>query len=359
MARAHGRAAEHAGDHDEAAVAGGLSGPASPQPLNPWRHLPDGRILSIMPKALPRGRRYRLVAHHEIIAWRNGGAAMLIGHPADRLNVVRGLTAPIVLFSPFWYGFPDGTLWVAALVIFAVIGDGNYVLHLHIHHPFSTKKWLNILLDLAMGASTGMTASNWRIQHRYGHHRGLDVPYRPNSDWETERYTALGALSFSIRGIWPTFWSPIVESFRKGVLADVKSPINYRWAFVEQCLLILLVLALAAWKPWLVLTFLLPWYALIYFISRYVDYLNHYGCDEHSPNPYERANNSLSRLFNWSCNNFGYHTAHHIKPTAHWTELPEIHAKIADKIPERLLKPVSWSCLLLPYHCLMAWRGRM
>ena len=94
-------------------------------------------------------------------------------------------------------------------------------------------------------------------------------------------------------------------------------------------------------------------------LSRYVDYLNHYGCDERSPNPCERANNCLNPLFNWSSNNFGYHTAHHRKPNAHWTELPEIHAQIADEIPPRLLKPFSWSCLLLPYHCMVALRGRM
>jgi fatty acid desaturase len=284
---------------------------------------------------------------------------MLIAHAADRLNVVRGLTAPIILFGPFWYGVPDGYFRVAALVIFAAVGDINYVLHLHIHCPFSTRRWLNLLLDLTMGTATGMTASNWRIQHRYGHHRGLDAPYRTDSGWETEKYTVLGALSFSIRGIWPTFWGPIAESFRKGVLGRVKEPIDYRWAFAEQALLILFVLALAAWQPWLVLGFLLPWYALVYFISRYVDYLNHYGCDEHSPNPHERANNSLSPLFNRTCHNFGYHTAHHVRPGAHWTELPAIHAEIADQIPARLLKPFGWFSLLLPYHCFLARRGRM
>ena len=282
-----------------------------------------------------------------------------VAHPADRLNVVRAASAPVVLFSPFWSGLPEGYAWLAALVIFAAIGKTNYILHLHIHRPFSTKTWLNLMLDLSMGLTTGMTASNWRIQHRYGHHRGIDQPYRPDRAWETARYSALGALSFSIRSIWPTFWRPVAEAFRKGVLKDVKSPINYRWAFVEQSLLILFALSLLAWKPGLVLTFLLPWYALIAFISRYVDYLNHYGCDEHSPNPYERANNSLSPVFNRVCNNFGYHTAHHLKPAAHWTELPEIHAKIVDRVPARLLKPFSWSCLLLPYHCVLSWRGRM
>jgi fatty acid desaturase len=105
--------------------------------------------------------------------------------------------------------------------------------------------------------------------------------------------------------------------------------------------------------------FLLPWYYAIYFISRYVDYLNHYGCDEHSTDPYECANNSLSKLFNFVCHNFGYHTAHHLRPTAHWTELPSIHARIAHRIPQGQLKTFSWSCLLLPYHCLRAWRGKM
>ena len=284
---------------------------------------------------------------------------MLIAHPADRLNAVRGLLAPIVLLSPFWYDFPSGFTWLAAIVIFSLIGKTNYILHLHVHRPFSGKNWLNVVLDLSMGFTTGMTASNWRIQHQYGHHRGLDVPFRESRTWETARYSALGALSFCARSIWPTFWHPYLVAFRKGVVRKVDTPINYRWAFIEQSCFILFVLALFVWFPSLVLTFLLPWYALIYFISRYVDYLNHYGCDEHSENPYERANNSLSPTFNKSCNNFGYHTAHHLKPSAHWTELPNIHAAIADRIPERLLKPFSWSCLLFPHHWLLSRRGLM
>lgn len=284
---------------------------------------------------------------------------MLIAHAADRLNVARGLTAPPILFSPFWYGFPDGYGLVMVVAIFALIGSTNYILHLHIHRPFATKNWLNLTLDLSMGLTTGMTASNWRIQHRYGHHRGLDQPYRPDRAWETAKYSALGALSYTVRSIWPTFWQPVVESFRKGVLDNVTTPINYRWAFAEQSLLIAAVFALFVWQPILVLTFLLPWYCAIYFISRYVDYLNHYGCDEHGADPYACANNSLSKAFNFVCHNFGYHTAHHWRPTAHWTELPSIHARIAHRIPQDRLKEFSWSSLFLPYHCVRAWRGKM
>jgi fatty acid desaturase len=98
---------------------------------------------------------------------------------------------------------------------------------------------------------------------------------------------------------------------------------------------------------------------LTFFISRYVDYLNHYGCNDRDANPFERANNSLHRSFNSSTHNFGYHTAHHLRPSAHWTELPAIHEQIAHHIPGRCLKSFSWSFLLLPYHFVRSRRCQM
>jgi hypothetical protein len=140
------------------------------------------------------------------------------------------------------------------------------------------------MFDLCMGAVTAMTASNWRIQHLYGHHRRVDLPYRGNSRIR-EDYSAARALSCSVVSMWKTFYSPIAESFRKGVLDDIRVPISYRWAFCEQMLLILLLAALTVAQPRMVLIYLLPWYLLTHFITRYVDYLNHYGCDEGSDDP--------------------------------------------------------------------------
>jgi fatty acid desaturase len=209
-----------------------------------------------------------------------------------------------------------------------------------------------------MGAVTGMTSSNWRIQHLYGHHRGMDLPYRGERGI-LEDYSAAKAISFSVMSTWETFYSPIAESFRKGVLDNIRTPISYRWAFFEQALLLIFFVVLAILQPRLVLIYLLPWYMLTHVITRYVDYLNHYGCDEGSENPCVRANNSLSRWFNLTTHNFGYHTAHHIRPGAHWTELPVIHARIADRIPKRHLKPFSWSWVLMPYHFYRSSKGRM
>jgi fatty acid desaturase len=292
---------------------------------------------------------------HILTHWQADGWIM---HPADRLNAARALLAPILLFAPFAIDLLQGYAIAYAIVAFALFGDTNYLLHLHIHRPFSRSRVLNLILDLSMGAATAMTASNWRIQHLYGHHRRIDLPYRGNSRIR-EDYSAARALSCSVMSMWKTFYSPIAESFRKGVLDDIRVPISYRWAFCEQMLLILLLAALTVAQPRMVLIYLLPWYLLTHFITRYVDYLNHYGCDEGSDDPYVRANNSLSRWFNLTTHNFGYHAAHHMRPGAHWTELPAIHAGIADRIPQRHLKPFSWSWVLMPYHFYRSVTGRM
>src|SRR5262245_4850036 len=88
-----------------------------------------------------------------------------IAHPADRLNVARALAAPIILFAPYVLALPDG-YWPGYVVLaLMLIGDTNHLLHLHIHRPFSRNIGFNLILDLTMGAVSGMTSSNWRIQH--------------------------------------------------------------------------------------------------------------------------------------------------------------------------------------------------
>lgn len=280
----------------------------------------------------------------------------MLHYACDRWNVARALLAPFIFFYPFAFGFPSGfgTLWF--ILAFLVIGDMNYVLHLHIHHPFTRSPIVNRILDLCLGCVTGMTASNWRIQHKYGHHRGQDAPYCDAKSWQLQHFTLRGALSFCLRSMVPTVVQPLVEAYNKGVVRNIKRPIAYRWAFAEQALLLAMVLALAAWQPWLVIAYVLPWYALVYFISRYVDYLNHYGCDD---GRYSSANNCLNTTFNRWKHNFGYHTAHHLYAGAHWSKLPHIHAAIQHLIPAERKKTFSWSFLHLPYHVYLSRRSGM
>ena len=90
------------------------------------------------------------------------------------MNVVRSLVAPLIFFWPFLFGLSSATaVALYAIVLLVVLVDLNYVLHLHAHRPFSSNRVANIVLDLCLGSVTGMTSANWRIQHVYGHHRGM------------------------------------------------------------------------------------------------------------------------------------------------------------------------------------------
>lgn len=281
----------------------------------------------------------------------------ILNHKEDRINVIRSLSAPFMFLSPFYFGLQaDLSSLLFVVGLFAVIGDSNYILHLHVHSPFCRNAALNKAIDLALGLASGMSASNWRIQHIYGHHRRKDAPYGEIHDWEREKYSLSGAMSFSLRSIWPTFAEPIREAFVRGVLAREKRPVDYRYAFFEQVLLIGVVGALTLVNAKLVLFYVLPLYIAAYFISRYVDYLNHYGCGR---GRFDNSNNCLNKTFNWTTHNFGYHTAHHIYPNAHWTKLQKMHRRIEAEIPDRHKKEFSWSILLLPYHFYLSQRGRM
>ena len=276
----------------------------------------------------------------------------LVPYRQDWINVGLALSAPAVFFYPFYHGVrgsADLTIYVVLLLVWVV--DLNYLLHLHVHRPFTSSRVFNRVIDIALSSVTGMTSANWRIQHVFGHHRRQDDNYTLRSlDWTLQRYSLRGALAYSFGNIWVTYWRPLRESYRKGLREGVQEPVDYRSAFFEQVLFILFFGALLVFNPFLTLAFLLPWYVMIFAMTRYVDYLNHYGCTDDGMN---FANNCLSRSFNWRINNFGYHTAHHIDPGAHWTTLPQIHAKVADLIPATRIKTFNWSSALLPYH---AWR---
>lgn len=276
---------------------------------------------------------------------------MLLKYKEDRINVFRGLVAPFIFFYPYLFGFLEIGPILTSLALWVLLNDINHLLHLHVHLPFTRSRVVNLVLDISMGFVTGMTASNWRIQHKYGHHSAKKGEYCKAKNWEMERYSIRGALWYSFRTIFPIFYKPVVEAFKKGMIDDQRAPINYRHAFFEQFALIVVVTLLLIWQPKITLCYLLPWYVFVFFITRYTDYLNHFGCSE---DKFRNANNSLNRVYNLLGNNFGYHTAHHLYPIAHWTMLPDIHEKIRDKIPDEQKKSYSWSGFLLPHHCMLS-----
>src|SRR5207248_11772882 len=65
-----------------------------------------------------------------------------------------------------------------------------------------------------------------------------------------------------------------------------------------------------------------------------INHVQHDGCDPDST--YNHSRNFVGRWLNWWVFNNGYHTAHHLRPGLHWSQLPALHAEIRDCIDPTL-----------------------
>ncbi|WP_430408460.1 fatty acid desaturase [Kordia sp.] len=281
---------------------------------------------------------------------------MITYHREDILLLVRGLTAPLIFISPFVFGLYEGYEIIIVLIIWMFLNDINHLLHLHVHLPFTKNAFLNLMLDLCMGITTGMTAYNWRIQHKYRHHVPHKKDFGEGYAWEIKKFTILGSIVYSFRTIFPIIFLPIVESFKKGILKNEKEPVNYRVAFFEQFIPFIVFGLFFMWNQKLALYYILPWYFLVHFVTRYIDYLNHFDTGE---GKYSHSNNSLHHGYNKLGNNFGYHTAHHLYPSAHWTTLPNLHKEIEDNINPKYLKTYTWSGFAIFWHYVLSLKSKM
>ena len=263
----------------------------------------------------------------------------LLKHPEDRLNFLRALTAVPILLLPLLTGLPDG--WrglVYGSVIWFLLNDVNFILHQHVHYPLTNLRAVNALLDFLMSCTTGMSAYNWRQHHVLRHHQG-DDSWGKAYDWEFKRYSFLGAFTYSLRNIFVMYAYPLFEAIVNGLFKNKREPIDFRAALVEQ-----VVVSAVVW--WLIFSeprFYATYFFLTYFFTGTTDYDNHVGCDE---SEYGFSNNTVNPAYNWIRNNFGYHTAHHYFPEAHWSRLPELHREIEPHIPGNRIQNVRWTGFL-------------
>jgi beta-carotene hydroxylase len=109
-----------------------------------------------------------------------------------------------------------------------------------------------------------------------------------------------------------------------------------RWRLVVQVAVQLAAATvLLWWRPELALAFfVVPWLALRWAVF-WFSYAQHDRVPMH-----DVYSGSVTR-FGWTNRmylNVGHHTAHHEKPTMHWTQLPARTAKIVERIPASCLR---------------------
>lgn len=208
--------------------------------------------------------------------------------------------------------------------------------HHHQHLNVFRSRWLNRAHDIVLAVQSGVGPYTWVLHHNFGHH--LNYLHQPpcatpdESHWTRQDGTRMGRIEYTAH----TFLHHQVDVYRIGR----KHPAIFRRY---------LVMKVACYGFMAVGFWLNPLnYLLVFFIPSlltlahtcWATYEHHAGCS--TSDHLEASVNRENRLFNFLTCNLGLHTAHHMKPGLHWSELPGLHASIRNQIPEQQLLRGFW-----------------
>jgi len=202
--------------------------------------------------------------------------------------------------------------------------------HNHRHCLVLSSENENQILNLMISCCIGAPSSRLHQVHLFNHHRH----YRSEKDWTCYKSTGSGRGFFRL-GSYAVVGSWRIARRRHELLGE--DPEMDRGLKREKRALAIWFLVGLVMNPRIVLFCWVPAWIfglLVLFIS---NLLNHVDCDLDSKLNHSR--DFLNPFENWLLFNNGYHTAHHLRPAQHWSELPSHHLQLVgpQKSPELVM----------------------
>lgn len=253
----------------------------------------------------------------------------LLRYPIDVLSIATVLATVGLQLAAYFFGWSP---WLLIPILLAVRAL-HLVEHNLSHLPIFWWRPANEVLGWLCYLSNGAPLEFYEESHVHNHHRytqrfdgehrdwsssfgfaGTRSPDRPISRW----YYARVFVTLT----WLHCWIEVLR--RPGS--------TLFWRAVASSVIVLGATGFLLWRdPVAWATFFgVPW-AVVYVFMGINNYDHHHGCALTSP--YDSSMVDLRFPWRGAGFNIGYHVAHHVKPTLHWSLLPTFHAKIADKIP--------------------------
>lgn len=200
--------------------------------------------------------------------------------------------------------------------------------HHHQHVQTFTFPLLNRFLEVIYAFQTGTVGYGWVLHHNLGHHMHYLDQSQDESAWKSptgKRYH-------------PFVYTLIVTmtAYYRSCKVGKKFPQIQRY-FIRMCVLQLVLLSiLIAYEPLAgTLIFLVPMITGL-FLTVYTTYHHHSGLE--STDHHQSSYNIIEWWYNLLTGNLGFHTAHHMKGSLHWSKLPEYHKEIESKIDPKYYK---------------------
>ena len=240
---------------------------------------------------------------------------------SDRRSVAFVGAGLALMLAPFFAGEVP-LAWGCALMVgnafFAFVS--GIINHNHMHCATFASPWLNRLFNVALTFARGHTSMTIIVPHNMNHHahRGR------KDDWIRTDWAGSGPLGLRLaRYVLRTARNMAIE--RRRPQAPQLSPPERRQQVIEQIALALFATTLVAWDVRKTICFVaFPWLIGMATLLA-VNLLQHDECEPDSE--YDHSRNFTGAALNWVFFNNGYHTAHHLFPGVHWSQLKELHER--------------------------------
>lgn len=214
---------------------------------------------------------------------------------------------------------------MVALLLFSACPGS--ISHNHHHYPTFRYQWMNRIYEVILFLQTGVPPFAWTIHHNIGHHRLYLEPEKDPSGWINPDGSVMHRIKYDLYNAAMVY--PEIARIGR------TRPKLYRkfklWTAVS-----LAVLSVFIWINPVnaLILFVLPMPIMLVGLLDNT-YQQHQDLDTSSD--YTASRNTVNRLYNLISWNLGYHTAHHLNPTLHWSQLPKFHEEIRHRIPRHLV----------------------
>ena len=250
-------------------------------------------------------------------------------YSADSVSISVIFLAVLSSLMPFFVAMPVWglALWFAAVLF--IRSFTPYIQHNHGHLGTFNSKVLNHLYDVLITQVTGYATALWELQHNRGHHRHFLAPkLDPARLTHLKTGKLMSRWMYALRGNLTIFLDSVKIGKSEG-RSGKKTLISKLYS--ETAVQLAITAALFYWSPWMTFLFVvLPNVGTAWFIW-WESYAHHL----HAPTTemYDASITIVGDSFNRQTFNIGHHTAHHEKPTLHWSLLPERTEAILEKVP--------------------------
>jgi fatty acid desaturase len=253
---------------------------------------------------------------------------------ADRRSLLFTGVALALLAAPHAWAPPSwlAPAWVAAASFACFIA--SIVNHNQMHCAAFTTRLPNVAFNVALALARGHSASGIVVPHNLNHHAQAGR----EGDWIRPQLAGRGlGWARLARYVVAASANMLVMRLRAGA---PRLPADLRSSLLAEKAALAAAIVLAAWHDprTFALFNALPWLAGLALLVG-VNLLQHDACDPASELGGSR--NFTGGFGNWLFFNNGYHTAHHLQPGAHWSELPALHARLRGRLPRAELEQPS------------------